>query len=57
MMPPTYLTCLELAPFASPDDALAACDGRDLEVFTPAVEPSGDGFVLSVPPRFESMLP
>ena len=55
MMPPTYLTCLEIAPFDTPDEALAACEGRDMEVFTPAVEPDGDGFVLSMPPRFASL--
>ncbi|HET7430995.1 MAG TPA: NUDIX hydrolase [Nocardioides sp.] len=57
MMPPTYLTCLEIADLSSPDEALAACEGRDMEVFTPAVEPDGDGFVLSMPSRFESLLP
>jgi hypothetical protein len=55
MMPPTYLTCLELAPFATPEEALGACEGRDMEVFTPAVEPDGDGFVLSMPARFSSL--
>jgi 8-oxo-dGTP pyrophosphatase MutT (NUDIX family) len=49
MLPPTYLTCLEIAQHATPDDVLAAADGRDVEIFTPEVEGSGSGATLSAP--------
>jgi 8-oxo-dGTP pyrophosphatase MutT (NUDIX family) len=51
MMPPTYLTCLEVAQHRTPDHVLAATTGRVVEMFTPAVEGEGPGATLSVPPR------
>ena len=56
MLPPTWLTCLEIGQYAAPADVLAAAGERDLEMFTPAVEPDGDGFVLSAPARFHDYL-
>jgi hypothetical protein len=56
MLPPTWLTCLEIGEHAGPADVLAAAGDRELEMFTPAVEPEGDGFVLSAPARFDSYL-
>ncbi len=50
MMPPTYLTCLEVAQHASPADVLAAAPTRVVEMFTPAVEGVGEDATLSVPP-------
>src|SRR5262249_21917571 len=38
MMPPTYLTCLEVAQHASPDDVLAGSRGRTVEMYMPVVE-------------------
>jgi 8-oxo-dGTP pyrophosphatase MutT (NUDIX family) len=51
MMPPTYLTCLEVAQHASPDDVLVAAEGRVVEMFTPAVEGEGGAATLSMPER------
>jgi 8-oxo-dGTP pyrophosphatase MutT (NUDIX family) len=51
MMPPTYLTCLEVAQHRSPDDVLAATTGRVVEMFTPEVEGEGPDATLSVPAR------
>ncbi len=51
MMPPTYLTSLEIAGFGSRDEVLAAAAERTVEMFTPSVEPLGDGFTLSMPDR------
>jgi 8-oxo-dGTP pyrophosphatase MutT (NUDIX family) len=51
MMPPTYLTCLEVAQHASPDDVLVATSGRVVEMFTPAVEGEGAEATMSMPPR------
>ena len=56
MMPPTYLTCLEVAEHATPDDLLAAASGRVVEMFTPAVEGDGPEFSLSVPPRLGALV-
>jgi 8-oxo-dGTP pyrophosphatase MutT (NUDIX family) len=46
MMPPTYVTCLEVGQYADPDAVLAAAAERDLTMFTPAVE---DDATMSVP--------
>jgi 8-oxo-dGTP pyrophosphatase MutT (NUDIX family) len=49
MLPPTYLTCLEIAQHATPDDVLAAARDRVVEIFTPEVEGSGAEATLSAP--------
>jgi 8-oxo-dGTP pyrophosphatase MutT (NUDIX family) len=51
MMPPTYLTCLEVAQHASPDAVLAASRARTVEMYMPAVEGEGAEATLSVPER------
>jgi len=56
MMPPTYLTCLEVAQHASPGEVLAAAPTRVVEMFTPAVEGVGPDATLSVPPWLESLV-
>jgi 8-oxo-dGTP pyrophosphatase MutT (NUDIX family) len=53
MMPPTYVTCLEVGQYADPDAVLAAARGRDLAMFTPAVEPDA---TMSVPDRVHDLL-
>jgi 8-oxo-dGTP pyrophosphatase MutT (NUDIX family) len=49
MMPPTYVTCLEIGQYADPDAVLAAAPARDLTMFTPAVEQDGEAATMSVP--------
>jgi len=49
MLPPTYLTCLEIAQYAGPEAVLAAAHGRRVEMFTPEVEGEGDEATLSMP--------
>ncbi len=56
MMPPTYLTCLEVGRLDSPEAVLAASEGRSVEMFTPSVEPLGDGFTLSMPDRLRPLV-
>jgi 8-oxo-dGTP pyrophosphatase MutT (NUDIX family) len=56
MLPPTYLTCLELGGFDSPSDVLAAAEGRSVEMFTPSVETLGDGYTLSMPDRMRPIV-
>jgi len=53
MMPPTYVTCLEVGQYADPDAVLAAAPERDLTMFTPAVEPDA---TMSVPERVHGLL-
>lgn len=38
MMPPTYVTCLEIGQYADPGAVLAAAQGRDMTMFTPTVD-------------------
>jgi len=56
MMPPTYLTCLDVAQHATTADACEDAAGRTVEMFTPSVVASGQEFVLSTPPRYEALL-
>jgi 8-oxo-dGTP pyrophosphatase MutT (NUDIX family) len=56
MLPPTYLTCLDVARFAHPDDLLAEASTRRVEMFMPEVVSAGDDFTLSTPPGLEALL-
>jgi 8-oxo-dGTP pyrophosphatase MutT (NUDIX family) len=56
MMPPTYLTCLEVGQYGSPREVLDAARGRTVEMFTPAVEGEGDTAALSVPERLHALI-
>jgi 8-oxo-dGTP pyrophosphatase MutT (NUDIX family) len=49
MLPPTYLTCLEIAQHATPDQVLAAARDRRVEMFTPEVEVGDADATLSAP--------
>jgi 8-oxo-dGTP pyrophosphatase MutT (NUDIX family) len=51
MLPPTYCTCLEMFDFATPAEALAAADGRDLTPVEPRAVVDGEGAYLSIPDR------
>ncbi|GAB3854217.1 hypothetical protein GCM10028801_07970 [Nocardioides maradonensis] len=55
MLPPTYLTCLEIAGL-TPAEAVAASVRQDLTMFMPEVVADGEEFVLSRPPRFDRLL-
>jgi 8-oxo-dGTP pyrophosphatase MutT (NUDIX family) len=56
MMPPTYVTCLEVGQYADPDAVLVAATGRDLTMFTPAVEEELEGATMSIPARSVPLL-
>jgi len=56
MMPPTYVTCLEVGQYADPDAVIAAATGRDLTMFTPTLEDDGDTATMSVPARVAALL-
>jgi 8-oxo-dGTP pyrophosphatase MutT (NUDIX family) len=53
MMPPTYVTCLEVGQYADPEAVLGSTTGRDLAMFTPVVEPDA---TMSVPDRVHGLL-
>ena len=56
MLPPTWLTCLEVAQHGHPDDVLDEARGRTIDMFIPEVVGSGDDFILSTPPAYDDLL-
>ena len=56
MLPPTWLTCLEVGQHADPDAVLAEARGRRVEMFMPEVVADGDDFILSTPPRYAALM-
>jgi 8-oxo-dGTP pyrophosphatase MutT (NUDIX family) len=56
MLPPTWLTCLEVAQHADPDSALAAAQDRTVEMFMPEVVADGHEFILSTPPQYAELM-
>ena len=56
MLPPTYLTCLEVGQYADPAAVLESARGRSVEMFMPEVEETPDGGVLTIPERLEQLL-
>lgn len=49
MLPPTYLTCLDIAQYADPDALLVASAGRTVEMFCPEAVSVEGGSMLTVP--------
>ena len=56
MMPPTWLTCLDVAQHAGPDAVLDEARGRTVDMFMPAVVSSGNDFILSTPEHYEQLV-
>jgi 8-oxo-dGTP pyrophosphatase MutT (NUDIX family) len=56
MLPPTWLTCLEVGQYADPSAVLAAAAGRRVEMFMPEVVSDGDDFILSTPPHYTALV-
>ena len=56
MLPPTYLTCLEVAQYADPDAVLVAAAERSVDMFTPEVVGSGDEATLSIPESLRALV-
>jgi 8-oxo-dGTP pyrophosphatase MutT (NUDIX family) len=56
LMPPTYLTSMEVGEHDSPEEVLAVAASRSVEMFTPAVEPLGEGWTLSMPDRLRPLV-
>ncbi|WP_416955162.1 NUDIX hydrolase [Nocardioides sp. T5] len=56
MLPPTWLTCLEVGQYADPSSVLAAAGGRAVDMFMPEVVSDGDEFILSTPPHYTALM-
>jgi 8-oxo-dGTP pyrophosphatase MutT (NUDIX family) len=56
MLPPTYLTCLEVGQHPTPHAVLDAAEDRSVEMFTPEVTGVGDAATLSTPPWLETLI-
>jgi 8-oxo-dGTP pyrophosphatase MutT (NUDIX family) len=57
MLPPTYITSLDVSQYAGPQDVIDAATDRRVEMFCPAVEEDADGgFTLSRPPHADALL-
>ena len=56
MMPPTYLTSMEVGTYADPAAVLEAARERSVQMFTPTVEALGDGWTLSLPDRLRPLV-
>ena len=56
MLPPTWLTCLEIGQLADPDGVLVEAQGRTVEMFMPEVVADGEEFILSTPPAYAALM-
>ncbi|QBR92633.1 NUDIX hydrolase [Nocardioides euryhalodurans] len=56
MMPPTYLTCLDVDRHGSPRDVLAEAATREVTMFMPEVVSVDGGHFLSMPPGSEALV-
>ena len=56
MMPPTYLTSMEVGTYDDPAAVLEAARERSVQMFTPTVEALGDGWTLSLPDRLRPLV-
>jgi 8-oxo-dGTP pyrophosphatase MutT (NUDIX family) len=57
MLPPTYITSLDVSQYAGPQAVIDAAADRRVEMFCPAVEEDEDGaFTLSRPPHADALL-
>ena len=56
MLPPTWLTCLEVGAARRPVAVLAEASGRTVEMFMPEVVADGDEFILSTPPAYAALM-
>jgi 8-oxo-dGTP pyrophosphatase MutT (NUDIX family) len=56
MLPPTYVTCLDVAQYADPQAVVDGAADRRIEMFCPAVVEEGEGFTLSRPPAADALL-
>ncbi|CUR62532.1 NUDIX hydrolase [metagenome] len=56
MLPPTWLTCLDVAQHADPDAVLVEAQTRTVDMFMPEVVADGDEFILSTPAHYTALM-
>lgn len=56
MLPPTYLTTLDVAQWATPAEVVHEAQGRTVEMFMPEVVGDGEEFVLSHPAVYDPLI-
>lgn len=56
MLPPTYLTCLEIGQFGTPAEVLAAAVDRTVEMFMPELVDEGGDATLSMPEELRPLV-
>jgi 8-oxo-dGTP pyrophosphatase MutT (NUDIX family) len=56
MMPPTYLTSLEVSGYATAAEVVDAAHGRTVQMHTPGLEALDDGWTLSIPEHLRAVL-
>jgi 8-oxo-dGTP pyrophosphatase MutT (NUDIX family) len=56
MLPPTYLTSLEVAGFRTSAEVMTAAHDRTVEMHTPTLEALGDSWTLSIPKHLRTVL-
>ena len=56
MLPPTYLTCLEIGQHEDPAAVMEIASARSVEMFMPEVVDDGGEFILSRPPHYDELL-
>ena len=56
LMPPTYLTSMEVGEHARPRRCSRSRPARSVEMFCPSIEPLGDGWTLSMPDRLRLLV-
>lgn len=57
MLPPTYLTSIDVSRFPTPSEVITEAAGRRVEMFTPEVVVSeGGGFTLTTPPNADALI-
>jgi 8-oxo-dGTP pyrophosphatase MutT (NUDIX family) len=56
LMPPTYLTSMEVGEHASPEEVLSVAGSRSVEIFCPSVEALDEGWTLSMPDRLRPLV-
>jgi 8-oxo-dGTP pyrophosphatase MutT (NUDIX family) len=56
MLPPTYITSLDIARHPDPEAVLADAATRTVEMFCPELEAEDDGYTLTRPPSADALL-
>lgn len=56
MLPPTYMTCLEVGQYADADAVLEAAQERSVQMFMPELQTDEQGTTMTAPPWMDALL-